>query len=171
MIPTFDTKMSNNFNCSMYVDNLILVTKASRKNARNCNHCYKIYYQFMGHRPNRTNSAVYFPSKFNKRLFKVISSTMNFKIRNYPFTNLGVLIAPKWLSIAQFQPLASKVNTIFSCQNHRNISIDGVINNTMLSIPFYYLCTYSISNSVLEFISRIAMKFCRINVTIVVASI
>ena len=52
MIPGFNDDLSSNLNNLMYTGDLILITQASRKVARNCNLCLQIYSNMTGQRPN-----------------------------------------------------------------------------------------------------------------------
>lgn len=53
MIPSFNHALRNNFNHLMYADNLILITQATRKSARNINLCFNIYKRLAGQCANK----------------------------------------------------------------------------------------------------------------------
>lgn len=48
----FDPELSLNFNHLMFVDDLILITKASRQSAKNILFCLNLYANFSGQHPN-----------------------------------------------------------------------------------------------------------------------
>lgn len=51
-IPGFDSWLDRKFNHLMFADDLILVTRASKQVARNCNLCIDIYSKLTGQNPN-----------------------------------------------------------------------------------------------------------------------
>lgn len=109
MIPGFNPNLRYNFNHLMYVNDLILVSRASRITARNINLCLSIYGNLTGHTPNRSKSAVYFPSWFNKRVANSICSIHAFHPASFPITYLGVLVSPKRLALAVFNSMIDKI--------------------------------------------------------------
>lgn len=89
LIPGFSSNLRYNFNHLMYVDDLILITSASRKTARNVNLCLDIYHHLTGQKPNLNKAEIFFSIWLNKRVSDRISSILNFKQGNYPFKYLG----------------------------------------------------------------------------------
>lgn len=62
MIPGFYSNLNHNFNHLMYVDDLIIVTQASRNTAHNINLCLSIYSNLTSQHSNLAKSEIYFPS-------------------------------------------------------------------------------------------------------------
>lgn len=76
----------------MYTDDLIIITTATRKSAKNIKLCLNLYASLTSQTPNPSKSNLYFPYWFNRRVTKSIESILNIKRGNYPFTYLGILI-------------------------------------------------------------------------------
>lgn len=137
----------------MYIDDLILVTNASRKTTWNINLCLSIYRQFTSQHPNSNKSKIFFPSWFNKRIAKSIFSIMNFKTGSFPFIYLGILISPKRLVVFLFKHLLDKLDKTFSAWNHSKMLAAGktvLINSSLMSITLYYLFVYLVHDIVLD---------------------
>lgn len=65
-IPNFSSNLSYNFNHVMYADNLILITTATRKSARNIKLCLDLYYHIFGQKPNLQKSEIPSPVGLTK---------------------------------------------------------------------------------------------------------
>lgn len=109
LITGFVSRLILNFNHLIYADDLILVTKANRQFAMNCHLCLFLYARLTVQCPNPLKSTVYYPSLLNKRIVSHIISILCFKCGTFPFTYMGVMIAPKRLKINQFQHLVLRV--------------------------------------------------------------
>ncbi|XP_039118053.1 uncharacterized protein LOC120253920 [Dioscorea cayenensis subsp. rotundata] len=59
MIHGFNQNLSKNFNHLLFADDLILITKATRRNARNCLLCLNVYQNLTGQKQNLSKSALY----------------------------------------------------------------------------------------------------------------
>ena len=104
----FDFRLDINFNHLIFGGNLILITRVSRWVARNCNFCIDIYSKVTRQILNQSKSAIYFPSWLKKKkLTTSLKNILNFRLGSYPFTYLGILIAPKRLTIHQVKPMVS----------------------------------------------------------------
>ena len=159
MIPGFDRNFLYNFYHLMYVDDLILVSNASRRTARNIKLCLSIYASFTGQHSNISKYAIYFPDWFNKRVASSIRNILNMEIGHFPFNYLGVLISHKRL--AQFQSMVDKINKILGLWRHSNLSKAGktvMINSSLMTILIYYMYVYSIPDTILDKISKAARK-------------
>lgn len=64
----------------MYADDLVLITQATRRVARNVNLCLSIYSFLTGQNPNLNKSSVYFPKWLNGKLGRGISKILGFSI-------------------------------------------------------------------------------------------
>lgn len=122
MIPRLDQRQNLNFNCLMYANDLILVSKATRKIDRNCNLYLSIYSKLTGQHPNYSKSVVLFPSWVSKWFVKSIFSILNFRIGSFPFTYVGVMITPKRIKISPIKPMVSHISNITNVWNHSNFS-------------------------------------------------
>lgn len=146
----------------MYADDLILISTASRKSARNISLRLNIYAHISGQFPNQTKSEIYVPSWFNHQVSSRISGILNFKIGKTPFTYLGVLISPKKLVIAHFDSMINRINKSIVVWRKANLSKAGksiLINSILMDVPIYYLSIYPIPETVLFKFSRLARKF------------
>ena len=99
MVPNFDTRQLMNFNHLIYIDDLIIVTKASQTVVKNYHLCLNNYKNLTRQNSNTDKFTVHLPSLCNKKISKETSSILRMKLGNYPFNHLGVSISPKWLSI------------------------------------------------------------------------
>lgn len=108
-IPGF-SNLNHNFNHLMYAGDLILVTTASRKHARNIRFCSNLYAQLSGQYPNQKKSEIYFPNWFNKQVPSRICNILNFNHGKTPFTYLGVLNSPNRLTISHFDSMVNCLN-------------------------------------------------------------
>lgn len=68
LILGFCKDLNYDFNHLMYADDLILVTSATRRAARNIQLCMSIYYSLSGQKPNNAKSEIFFPVWLNKDL-------------------------------------------------------------------------------------------------------
>ncbi|XP_039129019.1 uncharacterized protein LOC120265197 [Dioscorea cayenensis subsp. rotundata] len=162
MIPGFNLDLNRNFNHLMYADDLILVTHATRKTARNINLCFSIYDRLTSQRANKSKSDIYFPSRFNHRLRLSICRILGFTTGSFPFTYLGISISPKRLALSNFSRMLDKTERILSNWSHSKISMAGktiLINSILMSIPVYYLSVYPVPDSVLDGITKAATAF------------
>lgn len=114
MVPSFDYGLSYNYNHHMYTDDLILVSNATRKAARNFNLYLTIYARLTGQRINYAKSEVLFPDWFNKKLSKSIRDILKIRIGVFPFTYLGNLISLDKLAMFFFQNMVSKASSTIS---------------------------------------------------------
>lgn len=62
LVPGFNKNLPRDFNHFIFVDDLILVTKASRKTARNCLLYLDLYHSLTGQKPSLQKSAIFLPS-------------------------------------------------------------------------------------------------------------
>ncbi|XP_039138822.1 uncharacterized protein LOC120276159 [Dioscorea cayenensis subsp. rotundata] len=162
MIPGFCNLLKYNFNHLMYADDLILITHASRRIARNINLCLSIYSNISGQCPNVNKSAVFFPSWFNSRVTKSISSILNFNIASFPLTYLGVFVSPKRLAKQVFNSMVIKITRQCSRWNQSFLSPAAkvvLINYSLLSIPIYYLSVCPVYDTTLQEINRVVRRF------------
>ena len=102
MIPGFDKNLHYNFNHLMYADDLILISHATRRIARNIKFCLAIYAAMTGQYFNSSKSAIYFPEWFNRRVALSIKNILEMEIGHFPFKYLGVIISHKKLARTQF---------------------------------------------------------------------
>lgn len=126
----------------MFVDDLILVTKASHKTARNRLMCLNIYQTLTNQKPNLNKSAIYFPSSSYKKLSNYISHILGMNLGSFPFTYLGIPISLKRLLISQLNALTSKVQNSIHSWNHASISTASqviLLNSSIFSLPNYFL--------------------------------
>lgn len=161
-IPSFDSTLNINFNHLMYADDLILISHASRCVARNFNLCLSMYDKLTGQHSNFNKLAVYLPTWFNRRVAKSICSILNFNQASFPISYLGVLITPKRLEIASFNPMISTIRHICTKWKHSKLSQVAkviLINSSILSIPTYYTSVYPIPDTVLNEINKIVRDF------------
>ncbi|XP_039128871.1 uncharacterized protein LOC120265002 [Dioscorea cayenensis subsp. rotundata] len=146
----------------MYADDLVLVTRASRSAARNIIICLELFGHFSGLHLNKSKSAIYFPSWFNKRVQTSICSILNISSAQFPFKYLGVLISPKRLAASVFDSMVDKIQSSCCCWKHSNLSKAAkaiLINSSLLSLPNYYLSVYLIPHSILSAINKISRNF------------
>lgn len=161
MIPGFNTNLIN-FNHLMFANDLILISRASWKSARNCLFCLNPYFDLTRQKPNLTKSAIYLPSWVNKHLALSISRILNVKLDTILFIYLGVPISPKKLSVSNCSSLVRKVDTIVNSWHHSTLSLAGKvvwINNSILYILIYFLSVDSLLNTNISEISKIMRKF------------
>lgn len=93
---------------------------------------------------------------------KNFSSILNFKIGNFPFTYLGIMISPKRLSLNLFRPMVSYISNTIAVWNHNSISKASrviLINSFNLSVPLYYLSSYLLLDNILGSIPRQVRNF------------
>lgn len=93
LVPGFYSRLPKNFNHLMYVDDLIIVMKASRRPARNCLFYLNFYNSLTGQRPNMAKSTVIFPSWFNRKVSKSIKSILEMQEASFPLKYLGDLLS------------------------------------------------------------------------------
>lgn len=162
MIPGFNTILRHNFNHLMYDDDLILITQASRKAARNINLCFSIYKRLTGQRVNKSKSDIHFPTRFNCRLRHSICQILGLRAGTFPFSYLGISISPKRLYLPTFANLLNKTEKLLSFWNHSYISMAGktiLINSILMSTPVYYLSVYPVPDTILNGITKAARRF------------
>ena len=161
-IPSFDSRLSTNFNHLLFADDLIIVTQASRAAARHCMLCLGYYSSLIGQCPNPSKYGVYFPSSLNRRVALSIKNILGMNSGNYPYKYLGVQISPCNILDNQYQFMIDRmVNTVKSC-NHSFFSYAGkivLINSSLLSIPNYLMSSGAIPDTVLDKFSKIARDF------------
>lgn len=73
----------------MFVDDLIIVTCASRSAARACKVCLEIYRGLTRKMLNVNKSNIYFPSWINKKICKVIVEILDMNVGVFPFKYMG----------------------------------------------------------------------------------
>lgn len=162
LIPGFSTYLTNNFNHLMYADDLILVSTASRKSARNICLCLNIYTHLSGQYPNHNKSEIYFPNCFNKRVSPRICNILNFKQGKTPFTYLGVLISPKRLGNSHFDSMINRINMAVAEWGKAILSKASksvFINRILMGTPIYCLSVYPIPDIILSKLSRLLGNF------------
>lgn len=98
----FSSDVRCNFNHLMYAYDLILITTATRKSARNIKLCLDLYASLTGQTTNLLKSNLYLPYWFNKKIAKSIATILTINLGNYPFTYLGILITYKKLAVLVF---------------------------------------------------------------------
>ena len=137
--------MYYNFNHLIYANDLILISHASWRTARDIKLCLFIYASLTGQHFNNTKFAIYFLVWFNKRMANSIRNILEMEIGHFPFNYLGVIISHKRLASVQFQYLVDKINNIIAHWRHSNLSRAGkgvLINSSIMAIPIYYLSVY-----------------------------
>lgn len=162
LILGFSGSLNHNFDHLMYADDLILVTTASRKSARNICFYLNLYAQLSGQKPNQNKLEVFFISWFNRKVSSSICSILNFKHGKTPFTYLVFLISHKQLAISHFSSMIDRLNVVVANWGKANMSKVGkvvLINSVLMAAPIYYLSMYPILDSILTRISQIARKF------------
>lgn len=162
LIPDWCSTLTRNFNHLMYADDLIIITHATRRVARNVKLCLSIYSSLNGQTPNLSKSNIYLPHWFNKRVASSLKSILNINIGVYPFVYLGILISFKKLAAVCFQSMVDKVNKIVGGWNRSKLSKPGkdvLIKSILMAIPVYYLSVYPIPDYILDKISTCARKF------------
>ncbi|XP_039120948.1 uncharacterized protein LOC120257557 [Dioscorea cayenensis subsp. rotundata] len=162
LIPGFSKHLKYNFNHLMYVDDLVLITRASRRSARFIISCLNFYGKLTGQSPNLSKSAVYFPSWFNKFVAKRICIILKFQAASFPIKYLGVFISPKRLAKTVFDFMTDNIK--LRCSRWLNSKLSPaaktvLINSSLLSLPIYYLSVYPIYDSTLKDINRIVRRF------------
>lgn len=95
LVPGFDPLIMRNFNHLMFADDLLLITNASRKRAKNCLFYLKIFKDLTGQSLNLNKSAFFVPSWCNSHLAKSISKILNINLSIFPLHYLGVPISLK----------------------------------------------------------------------------
>lgn len=147
----------------MYAGDLILITTASKKLARNIKLGLAMYSFLFSQKPNTSKSKVYYPIWFNERISKSISHIiLNFKRSTLPFTYLGVLISHKKLVASHFNTMTKKVKKATTAWNRVKISRAGkaiLINNPIMAIPFYYLSVFPVPDFTLDKMTQSSRKF------------
>lgn len=109
MIPGFNSQLRHNFNHLMFADDLVIISRATRKVARFISLCLDLYEKISGHSPNVSKSIIYFPSWINKRIAKGICSILNTPAASFPTKYLGVFVSPKRLAKAIFNPIIDNI--------------------------------------------------------------
>lgn len=158
----------------MFADDLILITKASRKTARNCLLCLDLYHNLTGQKPNPRKSRFYLPSQANQTIAKSISRILGFFQGNFPFIYIGCSISPKRLPAAQFNSITNKVHKVIHSWNHSSISTASraiLLNSMIFFIPNYLLLIMHLPAFILNDISKLAHNFLWGLMAIVVAFI
>lgn len=82
-ISGFDTRLSLNFNHLLLIDDLIIVIEASKSIAKACLLALKVYREIIGQCSNLAKFAIYFPSWFNKKVFKSISEILSMNVGKF----------------------------------------------------------------------------------------
>ncbi|XP_039123400.1 uncharacterized protein LOC120260021 [Dioscorea cayenensis subsp. rotundata] len=162
LLSSFDPNLPRNINHLMFADDLILVTKASRRSARNMLFCLNLYASISGQHPNLLKSAIYFPSWFNKRVSKSIASILGMKLGNFPFTYLGAPMSPSRLPARHFRPLIDNTVSVINNWNHTHISKAGhiiLINSNIFALPVYFLSNFFLPDLIQDSISMLARSF------------
>ncbi|XP_039130949.1 uncharacterized protein LOC120267377 [Dioscorea cayenensis subsp. rotundata] len=162
LIPGFDNRLRINFNHLMFVDDLVIITHASRTAARSIKFCLDFFGRVSGQFPNASKSAIYFPSWINKHMASRIQSILGFSAASFPFKYLGILISPKRMAKATFNVLTDNIKSRCSRWMHSKLSPAGkavLINSSLFSLPIYYLSVYPIYDSILMEINRIVRRF------------
>lgn len=159
--PGFSKELNYDFNYLMYADDLILMTSAIRKAAKNINLCLDIYSSLTVQKPNTLKYEIYFPDWFNHHVAKSICQILKFKKGNLPFTFFGVLISSKRLALSHFDNIIRKVNR--ACAGWKNAKIPKIgktilINSSIMALPSYYLSVYPIPNLAIDKLSCSARK-------------
>lgn len=161
-IPGFNHHLRSNFNHLMYVDDLVLITHASRAAARNINFCLSIYSSLIGQHPNLSKSQIFFPSWFNKHVSKRICSIIKLKPASFPFIYLGILVSPKRLAVASFKPMVDRISHTYHRWENFKLSPATktvLINSSLMFIPTYTLSVYLIPETILSDITRVVRNF------------
>lgn len=146
----------------MFANDLILIIKATRKNARNCLRCLNVYENLSGQKPNFLKYAIYVPSWYDKKLAKSISKILGISLESFPFTYLGIPISSKKLQIIQLQHIPTRVRNTIQSQNHSSISTVGhgiLLNNVIFAIPNYILSVMNLPYNIMDNISKLARNF------------
>lgn len=146
----------------MYADDLVLITQATRRVARNVNLCLSIYSFLTGQNPNLNKSSVYFPKWLNGKLGRGISKILGFSIGSFPFTYLGIAISPTRLLVSHFSQMVSYFQNLTSFWKKLHILTAGkliLINSALLSIPSYTLAVCHIPDTILDKLAKIAQNF------------
>ena len=95
MVPGFDHRLTSNLNHLMFADDLIIITRASRRAARNCRLCLDIYKKLTVQQSNLDKSSLHLSSWCNKKVGNAIRDILGIKVGFFPFKYLGVWISPK----------------------------------------------------------------------------
>lgn len=96
MTPRFDERLNTNFNHLVFVDDLIIITRAPRIAARNCKLCPDIYSKLIGQQENPDKSTTIWG---NSRVSSAIKTILGMKLGSFLFKYLGGLISPKRLLV------------------------------------------------------------------------
>lgn len=162
LVPGFSPDVKCNLKHLMYADDLILITTATRKYARNIKLWLNLYTSLTAQTLNLSKSNLYLPHWFNRRVVKSIETILNIKMGTYPFTYLGILITYKRLAISCFNLMIDKINKTIGRWNRSKISKPGkvvMINSSIMVMHVYYLSVYPVPDSILDRISASARKF------------
>lgn len=108
MVLGFGCRLEVNFNRLMFVDDLIIITNASRSAARNCEFYLDIYCYLTGQKANLVKSTIHVSSRCNSKIISSFKSLQGIKMSSFPFKYLGVLISPKRLTVHQCQYLVDR---------------------------------------------------------------
>lgn len=152
MIDGFNQHLRLNFNHLMYLDDLILVSQASRRVASNIKLCLNIYGNLTGQIPNSSKLSIYFPSWFNTRVSKSICSILAFPISNFSITYLGIMVSPKRLAVVVFNNMIAKIRNLYSRWKNLHLSNFAkvvLINSSLLSMLFQPI-TYQFISSMIQ---------------------
>lgn len=146
----------------MFADNLILITKVSRKSSRICLFCLDLYKEIIGQKTNHSKSALYLPSQCNKSLVILISRFLNIWLDKFLFLYLDVPIPPKKLSVSNCRSLLDKVAIAVNSWNHSTLSLAGkvvMISSSILPTLTYFVSIYFIPDTTIKDISKLVRKF------------
>ena len=101
MVPSFDIRLNTNFNHLIFVDDLIIITRASRSTTRHCKLCLDIYKNLTSQLRNLAKASIHLPIWCNKRICSIIIAIRSINMGSFPVKYLGVLISLKRLSAYQ----------------------------------------------------------------------
>ena len=146
----------------MYVDDIVLFSKVSRKDAVNLVWTLEKYCTWSGQAINRSKSGVYFSKHTHsqdRRAIKIILQVKNLK------KDAVYLGAPMLLSRALSKDLAflqDKLETKLLGWRSKCLSWEGrrtLINAVAQSIPTYAMSSFNISNKVCDKLDSLSRRF------------
>ena len=114
MIPSFNANLRHKFNHLMYVNDLILISHASRKTARYIKMCLFIYGHLTSQHPSTSKSKIFFPTWFSENIIKSIYCILSYRDGSFSFTYLGILISTKNLAVSHFNSMLDRIDRTIS---------------------------------------------------------
>jgi hypothetical protein len=143
-----------------YVDDTIIVLRASQMELLCLKALLKTYGQSTGLRVNYTKSGLV-PLNMSQQQAQIIGGVFAYRIREMPFTYLGLPLGTTKPCVEHYAPLMDRVERqltgISSMLTH-----DGrlqLVNSVISSLPTFTTCSVMVPIEVLEFVDK-AIRSC-----------